>query len=116
MTVNAKTFKSLTFFGKRFAAQHIQAIQEIINDGSGISRTKLAMRVANALKWHNPDSGQKYRPCLAALEILEQQGVLTLPFKPPKSIMPWQFERPKSKAPCQISNRSHSNRSKTRKT
>ena len=79
MSFDPRTFKAHTFFGKRFSARRIDRIQRIIDDGAGISRTGLAMRVAEALRWRNPDGRPKFRACLGALERLEELGILTLP-------------------------------------
>ena len=79
MSFDPETFKAYTFFGKRFSAERIDRIQQILDATPGISRTGLAMRVAEALKWRNPDGRAKFRACLGALERLEELGILTLP-------------------------------------
>ncbi len=79
MAFDPQTFKALTFFGKRFTARRIDQIQSILASNAGISRTRLATRVAEALQWRNPDGRPKFRACLGALERLEALGVLTLP-------------------------------------
>ena len=79
MSFDPQTFKALTFFGKRFTARRIDRIQQILDGNAGISRTRLATRVAEALKWRNPDGHPKFRACLGALERLEELGLLTLP-------------------------------------
>ena len=79
MSFDPQTFKALTFFGKRFSAERIDRIQQILDSHAGISRTRLATRVAEALKWRNPDGRPKFRACLGALERLEALGILTLP-------------------------------------
>ena len=79
MSFDPETFKAYTFFGKRFSAERIDRIQQILDATPGISRTGLAMRVAEALKWRNPDGRPKFRACLGALERLEELGILTLP-------------------------------------
>jgi len=60
-------------------SRRIDRIQQILDATPGISRTGLAMRVAEALKWRNPDGRPKFRACLGALERLEELGILTLP-------------------------------------
>ncbi len=79
MSFDPQTFKAYTFFGKRFSAERIDRIQQILDSHAGISRTRLATRVAEALKWRNPDGRAKFRACLGALERLEALGILTLP-------------------------------------
>ena len=76
-----KTFKAYNFFGKRFTAQRIERIRQIIDTGVGLSRTGIARRVAEALQWRNPDGNPKFRAGLAALERLEEMGIVSLPLK-----------------------------------
>ena len=63
MSFDPKTFKALTFFGKRFTARRIDQIQPILDTHAGISRTRRATRVAAALKGRNPDGRPKFRAC-----------------------------------------------------
>ena len=74
MSFDPQTFKSLTFFGKRFTARRIDQIQHILHTHAGISRTRLATRVAEALKWRNPDGRPKFRACLGAQPDLDGVG------------------------------------------
>ncbi|MCY4293156.1 MAG: hypothetical protein OXC72_15555 [Roseovarius sp.] len=66
-------------FGKRFTALRIDQIRQILDARAGISRAKLATRVAEALKRCNPDGRPKFRACLGVLECLEEPGIPTLP-------------------------------------
>lgn len=82
MKLDDKTFRSITFFGKRFTARHIAGIRKQVEAaGMGLTRTQLAKKVARQMKWLTPSGNPRYSACLSMLEILEQKGVLALPEK-----------------------------------
>ena len=82
MKLDDKTFKSITFFSKRFTAKHVRMIQHHLEAaGQGLTRTELAKTVARQMKWMTPSGKPRFSACLSVLELLEQQGVITLPEK-----------------------------------
>jgi len=82
MELDEKTFKSITFFGRRFTARHVATIRRLLEDaGEGLTRTRLARAMARQMKWLTPSGKPRFSACLSALELLEQQGVITLPEK-----------------------------------
>ena len=77
MELDEKTFKSITFFGKRFTAKHVRMVQHHLEAaGQGLART-----VARQIKWLTPSGKPRYSACLSAMELLEEQGVIVLPGK-----------------------------------
>ena len=69
------------FCGRKFSAQEVSLIQEVVETCAGISRLELAHTVCELLEWRRPGGGLKARECRDLLERLESQGVLTLPEK-----------------------------------
>ena len=69
------------FCGRKFSAQEVSLIQEVVETCAGISRLELTHTVCELLEWRRPGGGLKARECRDLLERLESQGVLTLPEK-----------------------------------
>jgi len=69
------------FCGRKFSAEEVTLIQEVVETCAGISRLELAHTVCELLEWKRPGGGLKARECKDFLERLESQGVLTLPDK-----------------------------------
>jgi hypothetical protein len=69
------------FCGRKFTAEEVSLIQEVVKTCTGISRLELAYTVCELLEWKRPGGGLKARECRDLLERLESQGILTLPDK-----------------------------------
>ena len=70
-----------SFCGREFTAEEVSLIQEVVQTCTGISRTELAHTVCELLDWKRAGGGLKGRECRDLLELLEKQGILTLPAK-----------------------------------
>ena len=82
MELDEKTFKSITFFGKRFSTRQVRMIRDHLESaGQGLTRTELAKTAAWQMKWLTPSGKPRYSACLSAMELLEEKGVITLPEK-----------------------------------
>ncbi|MBC8509664.1 MAG: DUF4338 domain-containing protein [Chloroflexi bacterium] len=84
-----------SFYGRKFTEEEVSLIKEIVGTCTGISRTELAYTVCELLGWKRAGGGLKGPECRDLLELLEKQGILTLPakqspgmIKPQKSITP----------------------------
>ena len=68
MKLDDKTFKSITFFSKRFTAKHVRMIQHHLEAaGQGLTRTELAKTVARTNevddpKWETTVLSLSFRP------------------------------------------------------
>jgi hypothetical protein len=69
------------FCGRDFTTEELLLIQEVVGSCGGISRRELAQTVCELLDWKRPSGGLKFRECKDLLELLETNGVLTLPAK-----------------------------------
>jgi len=69
------------FCGRKFTAEEVSLIQEVVETCAGISRAELALTVCELLDWKRSGGGLKARECRDLLERLESQGVLMLPAK-----------------------------------
>ncbi len=77
MEFDEKTFKSITFFGKRFTARHIAMIRNHLKAADeGLTRPQLAKTVPRQMKWLwlTPSGKPRFSACLAAMELLEEKG------------------------------------------
>lgn len=72
---------SYRFSGKRFTAEEISLIREVVTTCSGLSRMELANTISELLGWTRPGGGLKGLECLAVLQRLESHQLLTLPQK-----------------------------------
>ncbi len=107
MELDDKTFKSITFFGRRFTARRIAMIRQTLAASPGLTRKELAKAIAAKMGWRNPDGRPKFMACLGALELLERQGVIELPAKrqsqrragPRKIHWEWALDGPAVRAP-----------------
>ncbi|HSW38666.1 MAG TPA: Druantia anti-phage system protein DruA [Acidobacteriota bacterium] len=72
---------SYRFSGKKFSAEEISLIREIVATCGGLSRMELANTISELLEWRRPGGGLKGLECLAVLEHLEKLHLLTLPEK-----------------------------------
>ncbi len=70
-----------SFCGREFTAEEVSLIQEIVESCTGLSRTELAHTICELLDWKRAGGGLKGRECQDLLELLERQGILTLPAK-----------------------------------
>jgi hypothetical protein len=69
------------FSGKRFTAEEISLIREVVTTCGGLSRMELANTISELLGWTRPGGGLKGLECLVLLERLQAHQVLTLPRK-----------------------------------
>jgi hypothetical protein len=72
---------SYRFSGKRFTAEEISLIREVVVTCGGLSRMELANTISELLGWTRPGGGLKGLECLAVLQRLETQHLLRLPQK-----------------------------------
>ncbi len=72
---------SYRFSGKRFTAEEISLIREVVATCGGLSRMELANTISELLGWTRPGGGLKGLECLAVLQRLETQHLLRLPQK-----------------------------------
>jgi hypothetical protein len=93
-----------SFCGRKFATEEISLIKEVVETCTGISRTELAHTVCELLDWKRTGGGLKGRECRDLLEMLEKQGILTLPAKQ----SPGMTKSQKSIAPAVGDGRVHS--------
>lgn len=70
-----------SFYGRKFTEEEVSLIKEIVGTCTGISRTELAYTVCELLGWKRAGGGLKGPECRDLLELLEKQGILTLPAK-----------------------------------
>jgi hypothetical protein len=70
-----------SFSGRKFTAEEVLLIKEVVETCTGISRTELAHTVCELLDWKRAGGGLKGRECRELLELLEKQEVLALPAK-----------------------------------
>ena len=70
-----------SFCGRKFTEEEVSLIKEIVGTCTGISRTELAYTVCELLGWKRAGGGLKGPECRDLLELLEKQGILTLPAK-----------------------------------
>ena len=76
-----QNIKKRTFCGRTFTNKEFSLIKEIIGTCGGISRRELAHTVCELLEWTRPNGKLKARECVEFLELLDAEGVLTLPEK-----------------------------------
>lgn len=69
------------FGGREVGPEQVAVIREVVESGSGLSRTGLAQTVCELLDWKRPRGSLKGRECGEFLEELEAAGVLRLPDK-----------------------------------
>ena len=69
------------FCGRRFDAEEIALIGEVVSRFGALSRTELANTVCELLEWKRPNGRLKSWECVDFLEELESQGLLGLPEK-----------------------------------
>ena len=72
---------SYRFSGKRFSTDEISLIREVVATCGGLSRMELANTISELLGWTRPGGGLKGLECLAVLERLETEQLITLPEK-----------------------------------
>lgn len=70
-----------SFCGRKFTAEEVSLIKEVVETCTGISRTELAHTVCELLDWKRAGGGLKGPECRDLLELLENQGILRLPAK-----------------------------------
>ena len=69
------------FCGRRFDAEEIALIGEVVSRFGALSRTELANTVCELLEWKRPNGRLKSWECVDFLEELESRGLLRLPEK-----------------------------------
>jgi len=69
------------FCGRRFDAEEIALICDVVSRFGALSRTELANTVCELLEWKRPNGRLKSWECLDFLEDLEDEGLLHLPEK-----------------------------------
>jgi Domain of unknown function (DUF4338) len=67
--------------GRRFTAQELCLVREVVTDCGGLSRRELAQTVCELLDWRRPNGSLKGLECLQWLEEMESCGCLELPVK-----------------------------------
>ena len=66
------------FCGRRFAAEEVALIGDVVARFGALSRTELANTVCELLEWKRPNGRLKSWECVDFLEALEGQGALAL--------------------------------------
>ena len=69
------------FCGRRFDAEEMALICDVVSRFGALSRTELANTVCELLEWKRPNGRLKSWECLDFLEDLEDEGLLHLPEK-----------------------------------
>jgi hypothetical protein len=69
------------FCGRRFAAEEVALIRDVVSRFGALSRTELANTVCELLEWKRPNGRLKSWECVDFLEALAGQGLLRLPEK-----------------------------------
>jgi hypothetical protein len=69
------------FCGRRFDAEEVALIGDVVSRFGALSRTELANTVCELLEWKRPNGRLKSWECVDFLEALEGQGLLRLPEK-----------------------------------
>ena len=69
------------FCGRRFDAEEMALIGDVVSRFGALSRTELAHTVCELLQWKRPNGRLKGWECLDFLEELEDKGLLRLPQK-----------------------------------
>jgi hypothetical protein len=69
------------FCGRRFDAEEVALIGDVVARFGALSRTELANTVCELLEWKRPNGRLKSWECVDFLEALEGQGLLRLPEK-----------------------------------
>ena len=69
------------FCGRRFGAEEVALISDVVSRFGALSRTELANTVCELLEWKRPNGKLKNWECVDFLEELEGQGLLSLPEK-----------------------------------
>lgn len=69
------------FCGRRFDAEEVALIRNVVSRFGALSRTELANTVCELLDWKRPNGRLKSWECVDFLEALEGQGLLHLPEK-----------------------------------
>jgi hypothetical protein len=69
------------FCGRRFAAEEVALISDVVSRFGALSRTEVANTVCELLEWKRPNGRLKNWECVDFLEALEGQGLLRLPEK-----------------------------------
>jgi hypothetical protein len=69
------------FCGRRFDAEEVALIGDVVSRFGALSRTELANTVCELLEWKRPNGKLKSWECVDFLEALEGQGLLRLPEK-----------------------------------
>lgn len=70
-----------SFRGRRFIADELSLIREVVQRYAGLSREELAQTVCELLEWRRPSGVLKARECRDLLEELEGEGWFELPAK-----------------------------------
>ena len=69
------------FCGRRFDAEEVVLIRDVVARFGALSRTELANTVCELLEWKRPNGRLKSWECVDFLEALEGQGLVRLPEK-----------------------------------
>lgn len=70
-----------TFSGRRFTRKQLALVQEMTEMFGNLSRKELARTVCEQFQWLTPNGKYKINSCLALLERLEEEDILSLPTK-----------------------------------
>lgn len=65
--------------GRTFCHEELRAIAEIVENGDGLSRTQLMVRVCERMDWRRASGRWKVRECRDLLDQLESDGWFELP-------------------------------------
>lgn len=69
------------FCGRRFGAEEVALMCDVVARFGALSRTELANTVCELLEWKRPNGKLKSWECLDLLEVLDGRGLLHLPAK-----------------------------------
>jgi hypothetical protein len=76
---DAATATALSFKGRRFEAEELHLIEEVVATFPRLSRQELANTICELVDWRRPNQGLKTWEAKELLEILERAGRLRLP-------------------------------------
>ncbi len=77
--MDSRSFAVREFFGRFFSSSDFDLIQELVRDFSALSLTELANTLCELLEWKRPNGKLKYKECRSVLELLQAEGLVSLP-------------------------------------
>jgi hypothetical protein len=94
-----ETLPRTTFSGRRFTRKQLAQVQETVERFPKLSRTEVARTICEHLNWKTPNGKHKVESCLTLLEELQAQGVVSLPAKQARQVLPRRVPVLKNDAP-----------------